>query len=252
MPDNAAEIQVLRARNGVEYPLQFTATDANGRVAPVVSGRPWWLDDPTYRVWNFLGNGASPVPEAESGERYVVIGYVLEPMPGEDGYKAAVTPGPYTESDVGPAVELDPDGGLVTAILTMGAVTNDAAIEVTFEQSHNGTEWVTVLDAQIPQQSAAGAIAAISFPISRQYIRARYEIYGEPGAEAYASVSLSQTPTVGHLWDNDSRTGSPLLLVCGAQLAALGSVHVPTAEEGTVYTPNLRGWVATIRQAVPA
>jgi hypothetical protein len=107
-------------------------------------------------------------------------------------FRGGVPPMEVSEPDAGPAVEFPTADGPTFAVLMMGAVTNDAAVGVTFEQSHDGITWVDVPDAEIPAQSAAGTVVATSFVRDRRYVRCRYDLTGEEGAAADVAVLLAQ------------------------------------------------------------
>lgn len=117
---------------------------------------------------------------------------VLHDVPSKALFRGGVPPAEVTEPDAGPAVEFPTGDGPTFAVLMVGAVANDASVAVTFEQSHDGTTWVAVPDAEIPAQSASGAIVGVSFVRDRRYVRCQYDLSGEEGATANVAVLLGQ------------------------------------------------------------
>ena len=116
----------------------------------------------------------------------------LHDVPSKALFRNGVPPAEVTEPDAGPAVEFPTGDGPTFAVLMLGATTGDAVVGVTFEQSHDGTTWVEVPDANIPAQAVAGAVIGVSFVRDRRYVRCQYAVTGEEGATATVAVLLGQ------------------------------------------------------------
>lgn len=117
---------------------------------------------------------------------------VLHDVPSKTLFRTGVPPAAVADSDAGPAVEFPTGDGPTFAVLMVGTTTGGATVGVTFEQSHDGTAWVEVPAAAIPEQSAAGAVVGVSFTRDRRYVRCQYALDGDAGATATVAVLLGQ------------------------------------------------------------